>query len=142
MHFSATGTYDQAPTMQTNVPAQWTSQYPNVASIDPNTGTATCLTMGVNVLISATAAGKSGPIQASTLLNCLIPASQLKGHCLIDPSNNTLTGGCVDGEIVRCFVAEDLTHCPVGQPAVNPGADHSCPSPYIYQSDLSSSCTP
>ena len=142
VHFSATGTYDQAPTTDANVPAQWTSQYPNVASIDPNTGTATCLTVGSFVVITASAAGQGGQIHASASLNCLIPPSQLVGHCLIDPSNNTMTGSCVAGEIGRCFVAEDLAHCPVGQPAVDPGYDHSCPSPSIYQSDLSSSCTP
>ncbi len=140
VHFNATGTYDRDPITQANVPAQWDSQYPSVAAIDRATGTATCLTTGVNVIITATAAGEKGPIKGFTFFNCLIPASQLGGHCVIDPSTTKMTGACVAGEIDRCFVAEDLTNCPPGRQAVTPDFDHSCASPAIYQSDLSSSC--
>jgi hypothetical protein len=142
VHFSATGTYDREPITQENVPAQWDSQDPSTATIDLSTGTATCLKAAVGVLITATAAGEGGPIRDSAVLNCITPPSQLIGHCLIDPSTNTMTGNCVAGQADRCYVVEDLTNCPPGQQAMSPDFDHSCASPAVYQSDLSSSCIP
>ena len=142
VHFSATGTYDQAPITQANVTARWESQSPG-ATIDPATGVATCSTVPTNVIITATATGEGGrPIQGSASLNCLIPPSQLHGRCVVDPSSQTLNGQCVGGEIGMCFIGDDLSNCPEGQQAVNPDIDHICQSPNIIQSDFSTSCVP
>ncbi|MGA8309990.1 MAG: hypothetical protein WB755_08165 [Terriglobales bacterium] len=62
--FSATGTFDQAPTTQTNFTAQWASSDPNIATVDPNTGTATCVGLGGPINVTASAAGKGGTVNA------------------------------------------------------------------------------
>ena len=71
--FSATGTFNQAPLTQTNLPAQWVSSDANVASIDANTGAATCVSVGGPVTISASAPGKHGMLNGSATLTCQIP---------------------------------------------------------------------
>jgi Bacterial Ig-like domain (group 2) len=68
--FSATGTFNQAPTTQTNLPVQWTSSDTNIATVDANTGTATCVSVGGPVNISASAAGKGGMVSGSATLAC------------------------------------------------------------------------
>lgn len=68
--FSATGTFDQAPTTQSSLPVQWASSDSNVASIDPNTGIATCLAVGGPITVTASAAGKGGMIHGSGTLTC------------------------------------------------------------------------
>ena len=73
VQFHATGTYDQEPMTQENVNARWTvSPLPDggtIASIDPVTGSATCLTAG-STIVTATAPGKAGQVQGSATLNC------------------------------------------------------------------------
>lgn len=70
--FSATGTFDQAPTTQSSLPVQWASSDSNLASIDPNTGIATCLAVGGPITVTASAAGKGGLIQGSGALTCQV----------------------------------------------------------------------
>jgi hypothetical protein len=105
--FSATGTFDQAPTTQANLPVQWTSSDSTVATIDPNTGIATCLVVGGPVTVTGSAAGKGGTVNGTATLACklspdpvvkLDPASlgfECKGtvagcHCT-EPTRTTLT---------------------------------------------------
>jgi len=68
--FSATGTFAQPPTTQTNIPAQWTSSDTTTATIDPNTGAATCVAVGGPVTIAASAAGMGGTLQSTAALTC------------------------------------------------------------------------
>jgi hypothetical protein len=70
--FSATGTFNQAPVTENNLPAQWTSSDTNTASIDANTGAATCVSIGGPITISALAAGKGGMLQGTATLTCQI----------------------------------------------------------------------
>jgi Big-like domain-containing protein len=70
--FSATGTFNQAPATQTNLPAQWASSDTNIATIDANTGAATCVSIGGPVTISASAAGKGGMVNGSATLTCQV----------------------------------------------------------------------
>jgi hypothetical protein len=68
--FSATGTFDQAPTTQANLPVQWASSDSTIATIDPNTGIATCLVVGGPVTVTGSAAGRGGTIHGSAALTC------------------------------------------------------------------------
>lgn len=68
--FSATGTFDQAPTTQANLPVQWASSDSTIATIDPNTGIATCLVVGGPVTVTASAAGRGGTVHGSSTLAC------------------------------------------------------------------------
>lgn len=70
--FTATGTFDQAPITQTNLSAQWASSDSNVATIDPNTGIATCLAEGGPITMTASAAGKGGTVHAAGTLACQV----------------------------------------------------------------------
>jgi hypothetical protein len=71
--FSATGTFNRAPLTQDNLPAQWNSSDANIATIDANTGAATCVAVGGPVTISASAAGKDRTVNGSASLHCDIP---------------------------------------------------------------------
>ena len=68
--FSATGTFAQAPTTQTNISAQWTSSDVATATIDLATGAATCVGIGAGVTITASASGMAGPVQSTATLTC------------------------------------------------------------------------
>jgi hypothetical protein len=68
--FSATGTFDQAPTTQANLPVQWASSDSTIATIDPNTGIATCLVVGGPITVTASAAGRGGTVHGSSTLAC------------------------------------------------------------------------
>jgi hypothetical protein len=68
--FSATGTFDQSPTTQTNLSVQWTSSDSTIASIDPDTGIATCLVVGGPITVTASAAGRGGTVHGSSTLAC------------------------------------------------------------------------
>jgi len=70
--FSATGTFDQAPSTQANLPVQWTSSDATIATIDPNTGIATCLVVGGPITVTASAAGRGGTVHGSSTLACQI----------------------------------------------------------------------
>ena len=69
--FTATGIFDQTPTTQSSLPVQWASSDSNVATIDPNSGIATCLVVGGPITVAASAAGKGGTIHGSGTLTCL-----------------------------------------------------------------------
>jgi Big-like domain-containing protein len=68
--FSATGTFDQAPSTQSNMPVEWSSSDPGVATIDPTTGVATCVAVGGPISVTARAAGKGGMVQGAGSLAC------------------------------------------------------------------------
>jgi hypothetical protein len=68
--FSATGTFDQSPTTEANLPVQWTSSDSTVATIDANTGIATCLVVGGPVTVTGSAAGKGGTVKGTATLAC------------------------------------------------------------------------
>jgi len=70
--FSATGTFDQAPTTQANLPVQWASSDSTIATIDPNTGLATCLVAGGPITVTGSATGKGGTVEGSAALTCQI----------------------------------------------------------------------
>jgi hypothetical protein len=94
--FSATGTFAQAPTTQTDIPAQWTSSDATTATIDPNTGAATCVAVGGPVTITASAAGIAGTLQSTGSLTCAAPGTgpvklvpdRLEFACQLDPVRN------------------------------------------------------
>jgi hypothetical protein len=93
--FSATGTFDQAPTIQTSLPVQWASSDPNVASIDPNTGIATCLAVGGPITVTASAAGKGGMIHGSGTLTCQIsPPLNMQGSWIF-LFHSAVSDGCL-----------------------------------------------
>ena len=68
--FSATGTFDQAPKTQANLPVQWASSDSTIATIDPSTGSATCLVVGGPITVTASAAGRGGTVHGSSTLAC------------------------------------------------------------------------
>jgi hypothetical protein len=86
--FSATGTFAQAPTTQTNIPAQWTSSDTTTATVDPSTGAATCVSVGGPVTITASAAGMAGPLSSTGALTC---APQGSGPVKLVPNNLTFS---------------------------------------------------
>jgi hypothetical protein len=99
--FSATGTFDQAPTTQANLPVQWASSDSTIATIDPNSGIATCLVVGGPVTVTASAAGRGGTVHGSSTLTCqLSPDPVVK----VDPA----------GLGFRC--RETVAGCTCGQP--------------------------
>jgi hypothetical protein len=82
--FSATGTFDRAPTTQTNLPAQWSSSDTSTATMDPNIGAATCVGIGGPVTITASAAGMGGALQGTGELTCAASGS---GPVKLVPNN-------------------------------------------------------
>jgi hypothetical protein len=60
--FTAAGTFNEAPITQTNLTALWTSSNSSLATIDPNTGLATCVAAGGPVTITASGAGRGGTL--------------------------------------------------------------------------------
>jgi hypothetical protein len=140
--FSATGTFNEAPTSQANMTVQWVSSNSSVATIDPNTGLATCVAIGGPVTITASAPGNGGIVDASATLNCLgsPPGPGHIGSCLVD-SGKTLTGYCVGARGGICHEAYDPTNCPVGQPPTGVTSDQ-CGSSGSFNVDASRSCTP
>jgi len=67
--FSATASFDQAPTTEQDFPAHWVSSDPALATIDSN-GAATCLAVGGPITITGSAPGKGGTVKATATLNC------------------------------------------------------------------------
>jgi hypothetical protein len=95
--FTATGTFDQAPTTETNTAAQWASSETTLATVDANTGVATCLAVGGPITIMAAAPGKGGMVCGSGVLNCLVaPASAVTfdpNHLLFQ-CRGVINAGC------------------------------------------------
>lgn len=92
--FSATGTFDQAPTAQSSLPVQWASSDSNVASIDPSTGIATCLAVGGPIIVTASAAGKGGMIHGSGALTCRFSAPLSMQESWTFFFHSAESGGC------------------------------------------------
>lgn len=93
--FSATGTFDQAPTTQSNLPVQWASSDSTIATIDPNTGIATCLVVGGPVTVTAAAPGRGGTVHGSSTLACQLspdPVVKLDPPSLVFSCRNTVAG--------------------------------------------------
>jgi hypothetical protein len=120
--FSATGTFDQAPTTQTSLAVQWVSSDPTVASIDANTGIATCLVAGGPVTVTASAAGKGGTVHGSGTLTCQIAAplsmqgswvflfhSAVSDGCLALEANLSEAGNHVSSDATNTLVFEPTT---------------------------------
>jgi hypothetical protein len=87
--FTVTGTFDQPPTTQTNLPAQWVSSDVLTATIDPNTGAATCVGVGGPVTITASVPETGGTLQGTGELTCATPGT---GPVKLVP--NSLFFGC------------------------------------------------
>jgi Big-like domain-containing protein len=75
--FSATGTFNQAPLVLDNLAAQWVSSDTSIATVDANTGAATCISVGGPVNITASTAGKGGMVSGSATLTCQISPNPL-----------------------------------------------------------------
>jgi hypothetical protein len=107
VNFSATGTFDQVPTTQTSLPVQWASSDPNVASIDPNTGIATCLAVGGPITVTASAAGKGGMIHGSGTLTCQTsPPLSMQGSWIF-LFHSAVSDGCL---ALEANLSEDGNH--------------------------------
>lgn len=138
--FTAAGTFSQPPVTQSNLSAQWTSSDSTVASIDPNTGLATCLTVGGPVTVTASVTGNKGYLKASAILNCLSHSGSGMGHCQIG-IDGTLNGQCLGVRGGICRSAYDPNNCPLGQPPTSQG-QFSCGSSGNFKVDGTRDCTP
>jgi hypothetical protein len=141
--FRASGTFDQAPTTQSNLPVQWASSDSSVVTIDPGTGIATCVVVGGPIDITASAAGKGGMVAGSGTLTCRV-RSNGAGQCEVNSSTNTLSGSCV-GPYPHlpdhCAVAVDDANCPPGQPATSPLWFEGCIPPTSFKVDTATVCS-
>ena len=117
--FTAKGTFNQSPTTETDLSVQWSSSDTSIASIDPNTGLAACVSAAAaqpTVTITATADGKQGTAQ----LTCFSPQipSKLFGKCIsVCAGDDCRLSGYCSGLIDACYEGYDPQSCPVGQPA-------------------------
>jgi hypothetical protein len=95
--FTATGTFAQPPTTQTNISAQWTSSDTATATVNPSTGAATCVGIGGPVTLTASAAGIAGTLQSTGDLTCAAPGTgpvKLVPNSLTFACDIDLTGSC------------------------------------------------
>jgi hypothetical protein len=114
--FTASGTFDQAPTTQDNLTVQWSSSDPSIATIDADSGIATCVIAGGPVTITAVSGQKKGTAQ----LNCLAAPQSGSGHCVYQCGSTrcgSLTGYCAITTGSACRQVYDPGQCPVGRPA-------------------------
>lgn len=122
--FSATATFNQPPTSESYYPVQWSSSDASIATVDPNSGLATCVTaQGGPVSIIASGGGT----QTSANLTCT-PTVQVTGHCEYVCGSTRcgeLTGYCSGTSGSACRRVYDPGSCPVGQPAKSMGTN-SC----------------
>ena len=140
--YGATGTFDQAPLTQSNLPAQWASSDSNVVTIDSTTGIATCVTVGGPTNVTASAAGKGGTVVGSGTLTCRVRSGGA-GQCEVKPSTNTLTGACIgpDPQLPNhCRVATDDSNRELAQPATNPVSTEGCLPPTSFVIDTTTAC--
>jgi hypothetical protein len=134
--FTATGTFDQAPTTQSALSVQWSTSDANVAGIDGNTGVATCVSVGGPVTITGMTNGKEGTAQ----LTCLASPPPQQGQCVYVCGSTRcgeLTGYCSGTVGGACRQGSDLVHCPAGKPAGGMATD-SCGEGI----DTTRTCTP
>lgn len=112
--FTATGTFDQAPITQTNLAVQWASSDSNVATIDPNTGIATCLAEGGPITMTASAAGKGGTVHAAGTLACQVSPNPV---VKLDPTS--LAFNCTEHfPVCSCTPPQTVTLTNVGGAAL------------------------
>jgi hypothetical protein len=137
VHFSATGVFDEAPFTQANVPAEWKSSDPSVATVDG--GVAACIVVGGPISITASAPGRGGAVAASGELTCY-KRPDVGGRCQL-LSGNVMNGYCLGVRSGICHRAYDPTDCPTGQAATRP-ASWVCGSSGAFNVDASSSCIP
>ena len=141
--FRASGTFDQAPTTQSNLPVQWASSDSSVVTIDPGTGIATCVVVGGPIDITASAAGKGGMVAGSGTLTCRV-RSDGAGQCEVNPSTHTLTGSCIGPYpqlLDHCRVATDDANCAPGHPATSPVLTQGCLPPTSFEIDTATVCS-
>lgn len=122
--FTATGTFDQPPPTQDNLNAQWSSSDTTVATVDPNTGVATCVSVGGPVVIAASSGAKQGTAQ----LTCSASVPLGSGNCSYlcgDTRCGALTGFCSSTQGNACRQVYDPGSCPIGKPAGGTATD-SC----------------
>jgi hypothetical protein len=122
--FTAIGTFDQPPTTQDNLNAQWSSSDKTVATVDPTTGLATCVSVGGPVVITASSGAKQGTAQ----LTCSASVSPGSGHCVYVCGSTrcgALTGFCSSTQGNACRQVSALGSCPIGKPAGGTATD-SC----------------
>lgn len=136
--FSATGTFNQSPSTQTNLTAQWASSDASIATVDSITGIATCIAAGGPVTISASAAGKGGSIEGTAALTCVLARSGF-GSCLV-PAGGAMNGSCIGERGGVCHAAYDPANCPAGQVPTAATSDQCGPS--TFNVDASRTCTP
>jgi hypothetical protein len=137
--FTAIGTFDQAPITQSVMVAQWTSSDSSIATIDANTGMATCLASGEPITITATAAKVAGSVQGSGILTCLPSRPSGQGRCVVQ-ADSTMSGYCVGVRGLLCRQAYDPPPGPPGQPPT-PVEGEQCAQTTIIV-DVSRSCIP
>jgi hypothetical protein len=112
--FSATGTFNQTPTIQAYLNAAWASSDVTIATIDPASGLASCVSVGGPVTVSASVTAAAGGIkQSSGALTCNDWSTIPRGRCVVD-SNNVLTGQCAGPQFLfpeNCSVTTDTATC-------------------------------
>ncbi len=122
--FTATGTFDQPPMTEDNLNARWSSSDTTVATVDANTGLATCVSVGGPVVITASSSAKQGTAE----LTCSSSVSTGSGNCVYVCGSTrcgALTGFCSSTQGNACRQVSALGSCPVGKPAGGTATD-SC----------------
>ena len=127
--FTATGTFNRSPTTQTDLSVQWSSSDTSIASIDPKTGLATCVTVNLaqtdTVMITATADGKQGTAQ----MTCFSPAfpAKLFGQCIsVCTGDDCRLNGYCAGTLEACYAGYDPQRCPVGRRPAGTTTTNNC----------------
>ena len=113
--FTANATFDQAPTDQEGITASWNSSDSTIATVDVQTGIATCVAAGGPVIVTATSGGK----KATASLECAATSTAV-GNCVYVCGSTrcgALTGYCSVNEGGMCRQVYDAAHCPLGKPA-------------------------
>jgi hypothetical protein len=73
VQFSATGTFDQLPTTQTGLAAQWVSSDSNVVTVEFDTGLAMCVAKGGPVTVTESVTVDAGAVYGFGTLSCIGP---------------------------------------------------------------------
>jgi hypothetical protein len=132
--FSATGTFAQPPTTQTNLPAQWSSSDTSTATVNPSTGAATCVGIGGPFTITASAAGMAGTLQSTGKLTCagpgtgpvkLVPDS-LEFACQLDPVRNICNCSLPERTTLTNSLSTSLTISDIAVSGTDFSEDNNC----------------
>jgi Bacterial Ig-like domain (group 2) len=114
--FTASGTFNQPPTSDDNLAVQWSSSDPTIATVDSQSGMATCVAAGGPVTITAS----SGQIHGTAQLNCVAESQPGSGNCAYICGSvrcGALTGYCSISTGNACRQVYDPGECPNGKPA-------------------------